>query len=123
MYGKFYGLIFFALMLSGLAVADGRSKQIQLRYDPFQKPERLLTVRPAHVDKGIHRPEWFDLDSKLTMTLRAGKNSMVNVQGRVIRLGEEIEGFKLVKVLERSAIFEKDKQRIILKIDEVDVDN
>ncbi len=117
-----YLLIFFPLLLSRLAIADERPKQIQLRHDPFQKPEMLLAARPKHVDKEIDQPNWLNQNSKLNMTLRAGKNSMVNVQGRVIKIDENIDGFKLVKVLERSAIFKNDEQQIILKIDEVDVD-
>ncbi len=54
---------------------------------------------------------------QLFATLRAGKNSMVNIQGRLVQLGEEIEGYKLMQVNDRSAIFAKNEQKVHLSLD------
>ena len=65
----------------------------------------------------------FLANAHLTATLQAGRNSMVIVDGRTIGLGEKIDGHRLIKVLERSAVFTKNKQRLILKIDKVNETN
>ncbi len=59
----------------------------------------------------------FQTKLQLFATLRAGKNSMVNVQGRIVQLGEEIEGYKLVEVNDYSAVFANSKQQVHLSLD------
>ncbi|NOU23573.1 MAG: hypothetical protein HOO93_17635 [Methyloglobulus sp.] len=43
---------------------------------------------------------------------------MANVDGKIIKLGETLNGYRLVKVDERSAVFVKNKQRKKLMIDD-----
>ncbi len=54
---------------------------------------------------------------KLSATLRSGKNSMANVNGAVIKLGETIDGYRLIEVNKRSAVFIKNEHRIQLTLD------
>jgi hypothetical protein len=58
--------------------------------------------------------------SKLTATLRAGRNSMVIVDGKTIKLGDIIDGYQLVDVKELSAVFTKNSQLHTLEIDKTD---
>ena len=83
------------------------------RYDPFAKPQQLLKISAIPTKS----ENLFDKDLKLTATLRAGKNSMVSLQGKIVQLGEEIEGYKLIKVSDRTAIFANNEQRILLSLD------
>jgi hypothetical protein len=45
---------------------------------------------------------------------------MANIDGKIIKVGEEVAGFLLVDVSERSAIFEKYGKRIVISMDEDD---
>ena len=62
----------------------------------------------------------FQSNSRLTATLRAGRNSMVIVDGKTIKLGETVDGFHLIDVKEHSAVFSKNSQPLILEIDKTD---
>ena len=62
----------------------------------------------------------FQSNSRLTATLRAGKNSMVIVDGKTIKLGETVDGFHLIDVKEHSAVFSKNGQPLILELDKTD---
>ena len=46
----------------------------------------------------------------------AGQASMANVDGVLVTLGEQLDGFTLVEVRERSAVFERDTVRRVLTI-------
>jgi hypothetical protein len=46
----------------------------------------------------------------------AGKASLITVDGTIVKVGEEIEGFRLMTVKEGKAIFLKDGQRIELSM-------
>jgi hypothetical protein len=85
-------------------------------HDPFRKPAiPQQSVAGPEISKPSAQQAWIP---KLTATLRAGRNSMANVDGKIIKLGETLNGYRLVKVDERSAVFVKNKQRKKLTIDD-----
>jgi hypothetical protein len=102
--------------LSPFSVIGGEYPQTQrVQHDPFQRPAiPEASVSEAGVAKPSVQQVWAP---KLTATLRAGKNSMANVDGKIIKLGETINDYKLIAVYERSAVFVKNKQRTQLTID------
>jgi hypothetical protein len=107
-----FRLVFVVLVIS---VASVSAREFDKpRFDPFAKPEQLQNT-PA---KSENTENLFADTAKLTATLRAGNNSMVSIQGKIVLLGEEIEGYKLVEVTDRTAIFiNDDDQRILLTLD------
>jgi hypothetical protein len=88
-----------------------------LIHDPFAEPV-LRKLTESKNDTKNSQPDasepWVP---NLTSTLRAGKNSMAIVNGRVIKLGEEIEGYDLIEVHERSVVLVKDGQKTQLTLD------
>jgi hypothetical protein len=88
---------------------------IRVLNDPFQKPSipQKIIARPE-AEKAPSQQTWAP---QLKATLRAGRNSMANVNGKIIKLGETINGYKLMGVGERSAILVKNKHRLQLTID------
>ena len=44
----------------------------------------------------------------------AGKNSLITLDGVIMKLDEEIEGYRLVQVKDHEAVFKKGKKRIVL---------
>lgn len=88
----------------------------RVRHDPFQRP--VIPQQSAAATEVIKPSAQQSWAPKLTATLRAGHNSMANVNGNIIKLGETIDGYRLMEVDERSAVFAKNKQSIHLKIDD-----
>ncbi len=101
-----------------------------LRHDPFSRP---LLVAPtpttnasaptaanpaapvANTDIKIDPvPTW---NPTLVAVMVAGKSSLVNIEGKIIRIGEEIDGYRLIKVRDGEATFSKDHQRVVLRME------
>jgi hypothetical protein len=95
------------------AQADG------LKHDPFARP--LLVPRPAPaasvpgisvnapVPESVWRPE-------IRAIMLAGPKSIVNVEGALVRIGEQINGYRLVEVHEETAVFVKNTKRVTLSM-------
>lgn len=111
---QFFLLIY---LLSGFNFvnAEQRFDTETINYDPFQKPALRKPSKPVSMRSEPELQEW---SPKLTMTLRAGKNSMVNVGGVIMKLGEKNNGYQLIKVYERAAIFINQGKTTRLTIDE-----
>jgi len=54
---------------------------------------------------------------QLNGVLNAGSNSMINIDGTLVRLHEEYAGYRLIAVLERAAVLEKDGEQLLLQMD------
>jgi hypothetical protein len=46
----------------------------------------------------------------------AGKNSLITIDGMIMKLGEVKDGYRLVQVKDHEAVFKKDKKRVVLEI-------
>jgi len=107
-------LIVCLISVSVAAEEYGTASKVQ--HDPFQKPAlQQISDVGDEASKLTEEKPW---TPKLTATLRAGRNSMANVNGKIIKLGETFNGYKLVKVEGMSAFFIKNKRHIKLTIDE-----
>lgn len=93
-----------------LAFADG-----PLRHDPFARPALSAPAPRATGAQATPVNEELPWTPVLSAVMVAGKNSMVNVDGTVVTLGEAIDGYRLVQVTDQEAVFKKGKKRIVLK--------
>jgi hypothetical protein len=88
-----------------------------LRYDPFREPEP-----PVIEENAASRAESAGLDDdwrpRLKATMRSKGNDLANVDGYLIEVGATYQGYRLVAVSERTAIFAQDDDRIVLSMDE-----
>lgn len=103
------------LCLPGLAAAQAAG----LKHDPFARP--VLVPRPASAESvpgnsvkapvpdSIWKPE-------LRAIMVAGPKSIVNVAGALVRIGEQIDGYRLVEVHEETAVFVKNTKRVTLSL-------
>lgn len=101
----------------------------QLKRNPFQAPapkrESAKTELPATAVARVARaaaaptytppsaPDW-----KLRAVLYAGDQSMINVNGEMISVGEELEGYRLLQIQEREAEFVKQGVKFVVTMDE-----
>jgi hypothetical protein len=105
------------IFVSSFGVLGGEYYQaIRVLRDPFEKPKiPQKSIEETGTAKAPTQQSW---TPQLKATLRAGRNSLANVNGKVIRLGETINGYELIGVGERSAVFVKNKQRTELTIED-----
>ena len=90
-----------------------------LQHDLFDRPalEALKPVAGAAVKTASPPPVPPEWKPELRAIIRGGGSPMVNVEGRIVQMGQEIEGYRLVELQEREATFVKDKVRhtLVLK--------
>lgn len=103
---------FFSLSVSGEAPLHFP----RVQHDPFQKPviQETKNTEQQIADKPENQQA---AAPKLIATLRAGRNSMANVNGKIIKLGQTINGYTLVRVEARKAVFVKNGKYTYLTID------
>jgi len=111
-------------LVAALAITPGFvcAQMPALKNDPFVRP--MLRGVPAPVDPGVPSAppvatapvaSW---NPELTALLRAGKDSMVKVGGVMLRVGEVIDGHRLVEVREGEAVFIalENRKRVVLPL-------
>ncbi len=84
-----------------------------LRFNPF--------VPPAVLGRGggeVAGAPGFGAFPRLTGTLVAGPQSLANLGGWILGLGEEAHGYRLVEVREGEAVFERDGRPLVLRVDD-----
>ena len=86
-----------------------------LQHDPFARPQLGLLAQENDTARATGVPDvaW---TPHLTTVMVAGKDSMAVVDGTILRLGESLAGYRLVKIRDWEAIFQKDGKRIVLNI-------
>ena len=107
-----------ALALAALApsaMGEGRT----LQHDPFARPAfgapaAAAPGAPARRVQGA--PPEAKPKISLHAVLVAGPDSMANVDGVMVRLGDTVQGYRLLAVHDRSAVFEKNNAKFTLGI-------
>jgi hypothetical protein len=94
------------ICLPGLASAQAGS----LQHDPFVRPVLApQAVSMTAEQEAKRKPE-------LRAVMVAGSKSLVNLEGALLRQGEQINGYRLIEVHEESAIFINKHKRITLNL-------
>lgn len=103
---------------AALACAPGSGwAQAALRHDPFARPAfTKLAPPPGNPAAGKAATPEAPWKPELAAVMVAGPRSAVNVEGTIVRIGEEINGHRLVEVHEQTAVFVKDRKRVTLSL-------
>lgn len=80
-----------------------------LKHDPFARPFQGGAASSAGAS--------ISADPKLIAVIVAGKKSLVNLNGAIIGIGEEKDGYRLIAVRDHQATFEKNNKRIVLDME------
>jgi hypothetical protein len=96
------------------AFAEGRT----LQKDPFARPalsdlQQRSARRPAGGARAVAQPA---PKLNLQAVMAAGESSIANVDGVMVRLGDTIQGYRLVAVHDRAATFEKNNAQFTLTV-------
>ncbi len=100
-------------LLAVLAVASAALVAAEPPRDPFagpdlDAPERADAAPTPEPEPVVELP-------RLRGVLLAGPDSLVNIDGEVLALGEEIRGYRLVEVGERSAVLAREGVRVVIR--------
>ena len=105
-----------ALCLPGAAWAQAE----RLLHDPFarpalselRKPQPLLV--PGTEQAAALAPAPAPWNPELTAVMVAGRQSIANLDGEMVGIGEKIHGYVLVEVREDEVVLVKDKKRLVV---------
>ena len=105
----------YCVMFVSSGIAE--SGLLTLRNNPFSRPEIVNAPPPPPVAPVVViPPEAIELD--LTATLVSATSPMIFVDGELLTIGEKIEGFKLIAVMEGKAVFVRDGKKFAFAIDD-----
>jgi hypothetical protein len=122
LHARLYGLLLACLpaQFPGQAAAQADS----LKHDPFARPASVarparttgatgqaVTGQAVTVQATAAAPVW---KPELRAIMVAGPNSIVNVEGTLVSLGEQMQGYRLAEVHEESAVFVNGSTRVRL---------
>lgn len=120
-----FGLLICACAAWASPSTNESAPEASLQHDPFQKPglSNPAVTPPAPQETSPGAPPKADLSvaeglPRLSMTLRAGSNSAAYLDGRTVRLGEQINGYTLIAVHERAVTLRKSGKTVELKLDD-----
>lgn len=87
-------------------------ERIELKHDPFKRPSSLL-AKPA-MKKKASRQRLSPPKLVLKTVLLASDDSMANINGNLLRIGESIKGYKLVSIDAVKAVVSRNGKNYIL---------
>jgi len=116
-FGASLSVILCVFSVSSLAAED---ELLSLRNNPFSRPAVVKTPPPPPPPpvaiKAVPPPEEVILD--LSATMVSATKPMVVVDGELLGIGDKIEGFELIAVLEGSAVFARGGREFSFAIDD-----
>lgn len=104
------GLLALVMLLHSSAVNAAESRQ--LTHNPFARPPSEVTIG-ARSPMNTDNPEW-ELD--LRATLVATRDKLANVGGKILRPGDEVQGYTLLQVFEDHAVFTREGRRLTIYV-------
>lgn len=112
------------LLLAGLLTSmAGNATDVEtlaLQINPFLRPalETVRTESTKNIEQGASADSM-----QLRGTMLAGNNSVANIDGTIIGIGQYIHGYTLVAVQQRHVLLERNGTQMKLSIDEQAGDN
>ncbi len=99
-------------LMALLAAAAGASEAPELRNNPFARPpsERTAPFAPEA------RAEGATSELELRATLVSTQTRLANVGGKTVRPGDEVQGYKLLKVFEDRAVFARQGKHLTIYV-------
>jgi len=83
-----------------------------LKNNPFQAPSLASNAAANNLVTAAVSGDGLDLRG----ILMSPNNPMVNVNGEILVVGDVIDGYRLLDVTEKNAVFEKQENRITLEL-------
>ncbi len=99
-------------------VAKQRKLDVFRIEDAFDPPQAWAIDEKFDLTAKSDRmaPENFERRHRLNMVIGAGTHGVATIDGQPVRIGQSIDGLRLVRVAPRSAVLEKDGMTVTLAI-------
>ncbi len=104
----------FATFANARVAGAGSEPAQPLRFNPFEAPDLEARAASGEDAKSLAPVAWAPV---LKATLVAGNDSLGDLGGVILRLGEETHGYRLVEVRRWEAVFVRAGQQIVLSVD------
>ncbi len=85
-----------------------------LANNPFQRPDIAEIPQPVQVEENGSETVRPELD--LRITLIAGRERLAKVGEKLLRPGDDVDGYTLVRVYENRAVFERRGKEITVRV-------
>lgn len=96
-----------------MTLSFAADKPMKLKKNPFKRPD-LFSTGISETSVATTDGPGAELDIRAAMS--AGENSSVNIGGNIIRIGEEIQGYRLLAVEEGKVIFSKNNSLVTVVV-------
>ena len=91
---------------------EATAEPTRLTHNPFSRPPSASTTNSADVVSRRNTPQVLDLRA----TMVAKNNRLADVAGRILRPGDEVNGYELLQVFEDRAVFDSDGKRLTIYV-------
>jgi len=105
-----FGALAAAMLLQSSTIAA--AEQPQLAHNPFARPPSEVAA-PV---RALMRTDGSKQEIDLRATMVASKDKLANVAGKILRPGDEVQGYTLVRVYEDRAIFRREGNRLTVYV-------
>ncbi|MGI9295617.1 MAG: hypothetical protein ACR2PS_16680 [Pseudomonadales bacterium] len=89
------------------------TQQRTIKHNPFERPDFTTARNQTAIEEQQPEPQKL---LQLRAVLYSSTTPLVNINGRILAVGEEIDGFLLQEVSEDGAILVKDEVQIMLSM-------
>ena len=97
------------------AAANGKAELV-LHNNPFSRPEILKRKPPPPPAAELDPLSGHKFEPELTATMVSARRPMVVVDGELLGIGDRIEGYRLVAVMEGKAVFRRNGRKYTIEI-------
>lgn len=104
------GVLLVTLLPAMVASGEG----VVLKTNPFERPLVTSSKDDVPDEVVVEAPQ---VTLELRGTMAAGENSLANIGGEILAIGQEISGYRLVAVHQRHVVLEKNETQRTLQID------
>ncbi|MDH3527310.1 MAG: hypothetical protein OEN52_09265 [Gammaproteobacteria bacterium] len=102
------------LLASLLGVCQAEQARIVLQTNPFERP----AVQEKQANEVLNSRQAAAATLQLRATMVAGANSLANIGGMIVGIGQEIDGYQLINVQERRVVLSKNGTTKTLSVDD-----
>ncbi len=102
------------ILASVMTVCGAEEARIVLQTNPFEQP--AVQQKQSNEVQNNRHPAASALQLRATMV--AGADSLANISGMIIGIGQEVDGYQLVSVRERNVILSKNGTTKTLSVDD-----
>jgi len=99
-------------LLLALCVAATAAEPPRLAHNPFSRPPSQVTIP----DRLRERPDGSTQELDLRATLVASRDKLANVGGKILRPGDEVQGYTLLQVFEDRAVFTREGNQLTIYV-------